>query len=508
MSKRLIALLLALVLCVGMLAACGGDNDDTTAGKDDTTAGKTDDTTADQGYVTPNFNGEKITYYVVNNKDYDPEGSYAEKLISSHLNLDLNVIEIQGEEISQLLLQGKAPELQYVNSFTNSSFQNIIDGAYINVYDYLDQMPNVKAWIEKPENAVHLEKFISGNGDILGGIPVIQVGGNAAKYAFLYRQDIFEKNNLTWPTNQAEFEKTLRDLKAIYPDSMPFTMRQFKGNFQGAEAFGQLWGGAHLLKGYFGTYFTLNDEGEFYWGTTSQPYKEMAQWFVDMTAEGLFNPVSWTAGNGEWYTALSTVSFITYDKVDRLPTLNGEIGKVDASYKLIAGAPFNMGTHATETDKVATGWSGYATGYALMIGNTDNLDNVLKFVDWLYSDEAYLMTNWGKEGESYVVNADGTKSFKEGFLESFGANGLVLSGLWSTQLSGRTDFEAYLASCDEQLRKDIETAIPTEAGGELQHYLKFIGSEEDTMTTYGAPMYTYALGEFAKFCTGQRPMSE
>ena len=506
MSKKLIALLLALVLCVGMLAACGGNGNETTKGNDSTTG--TGDATAD-GYVAPNLNGKKITIYTSNNKDYDLEDSYLNKLVEKHLNADLEIIEIQGSEVEQLLLQRKAPDMQFSTGFAYSMFDLVIDGAYINIYDYLDQMPNVKAWIEKPENAMHVSKYLSGNGKILAAIPVVQIGGNAMKYAFLYRKDIFDKHNLTFPTNQEEFVAVLRQLKTLYPDSYPFMMGQMTGNMTGIRQLGHLWGGAHILGGLFGTYFTLNNDGEYYYGPVCQAYKEMAQFFVELEKEGLYNPSSWTASTTEWTAAfVGNASFIAYDRVDRLPTLNYNGQQLNPDFLMTAAAPFNFGTYAATATTVATDYAGYATGYCWMIGNTDNLDNVLKYVDWLYSDEAYVMTNWGKEGESYVVNADGTKSFKEGFLESFGGNGLVVSGLWSAWQSGRTDFDAYLASCDENTRASLELAGKYTEGGQLQKYVKYTQSEQDIYNAYGKAMYSYALSEYAKFVTGQRDISE
>ena len=41
---------------------------------------------------------------------------------------------------------------------------------------------------------------------------------------------------------------------------------------------------------------------------------------------------------------------------------------------------------------------------------------MIRFVDWLfYSHEAYNLTKWGVEGETYQVNADGTKSLLDGY---------------------------------------------------------------------------------------------
>ena len=499
MTKRLIALLLALVLCVGVLAACGPKNDPTT---EPSKGNESTGTVTEGPYVAPDLTGVKITYYAADDKDVVMEDTWLDSAIEKYLGLDLEIIE--GADLTGLYASGKSPELLYKNSYTQGDIDLAADGAFINIYDYLDKMPNVKKYLEDPANAADVQKFTVSEG-VMYYLPITQIGGTAAKYSFLYREDIFKANNLTFPTNQTEFMATLKKLKEIYPDSMPFVMRQMTGNMQGAQAFSFLWGATHVLPGQWSTIFTLDADGKYYLGTTSSAYKEMAQFFKDLTDQGLMHKSFMTIGTTDWYAAMGNgTSFITYDKVDRLPDMNKTVQGFDANAVCVAAAPFNFGTYAKTATVVTTSFAANATGYCYGIGNTANKENVMKYVDWLYSEEGQIFTNYGIENESYKV-VDGKIEFIDSFLEAQG--GLKKAGLWCAWLSGITDFKAYIASADEAVAKSLEVAAPYEFKAPYQVKLSYNDVEKLVWDTYNKAAYDYALAEYSKFILGQRDFS-
>ena len=512
MLKKMLSLLLAMVFCFALFAGCGGNTDDTTAApQNDTTASVETTEATEPAYTTPDMSGIKITQYARANVDYDPEGSYVNKAVEKHLGLDLEIIELDSatEQINNMIAEKKPPELLFVNNYTHANWAGHgNDGAFINLYEYLDQMPNVKAYVEDPANAAHVKAFTYSEG-VMYALP-ISTDGAASVTTFLYRKDVFDANNLKWPTNQEEFVQVLRDLKKIYPDSQPFVMRWLTKNMQGAQAFGHLWGGIHLLKGHYGTYFTLDEDGNYYLAQIGTAYKEMAQFFHDLTAEGLMHGSSMTIDNAGWEEAFASgKSFIGYDNVQRLPVLNAAGQALNPDFLMVAGEAFNFGTHAKETDVVSTSFPAAATSYGWMVGSTsgeETINNVLKYVDWLYSEEGITMTNWGIEGESYVVNEDGTKSFKEGFLDANG--GLTATGLYQPEMSGYQDFETYMASCTPYLAESIAIGQKHLYNSPAQYYLTYNEEEQFVWDTYATTMYNYINGEWGKFVLGHRDFSE
>ncbi len=509
MLKKLIALFLAMVFCFALLVGCGGNGNETTSATNDATAGTEATTEATEPvYTTPDLSGVKITLYANPYSDGDYEGSYANTIVEEKLGVNVEVIELDefATNIKNMLAEKKPPELMFVTNYTHANWAEFgVDGAYINFMDYIDQMPNVKAYLADPANAAQVEKFMYSDTELYA-LPVSGAGDSTA-CAFLYRKDVFEKNNIEVPTNQEEFVAVLRKLKEIYPDSMPFVMRKMTGNIEGAMNLGFLFGASHVNRGKYGTFMVLNEDGEYYMAQTSNAYKEMAQFIADMTAEGLMHASSMTIDNATWIETLASgTSFITYDKIDRIPQLTQAGAALDPECQLAAFAPFNFGTYATETDTVSTSYTAAATSFAFMVGETAIVDDVITYVDWLYSEEGILMTNWGIEGESYEVLADGTRTFKEGFLESkggFAASCLRTGGMCAYQM-----FDNFLDTCDEEMAKGLEMAQEFTGKTTRQYALIYNEEEQLVWDTYAEALYSAAQSEWSKYVLGQKSFDE
>ena len=482
MTKRLIALLLALVMCCGVFAGCN-----------------------DKGGVIkpPKLDGATIQIVVVPIDGLDHQTCYLTQVVQEKLNCKLDYLMLDDfgtVYAATQLSDGEAPDITYFSGYSAQYEQYGMDGAYINILDYLDQMPNVKAHLEA--NPTLLEAYTAEDG-CLYTIPQKNIGGTAERVAYLYREDIFQKHNLTWPKNQTEFEATLRKLKELYPDSYPFTMRNMNNNVQGAQSWGYLWGASHTSSGTHNTIFTLDENGEYFNGMVSDAYKEMGQYLQWLKGEGLLDPSTYTHTSETWYTALSSNrAFITYDKVDRLPYIN-MMGK-DAqgeSFQMIAGAAFNMGSHAAKTSEVITAYEGSGSTGFLYLGNNDNKTATMKYVDWLFSDDGFVTCNWGIEGESYEVDENGKKYFKESFLNEHGT--LLPTGLNVNTTGGNWDMEAFYGICDEKLIQSLEVS-QSMGVGQRQYNLKYNRAERRIWDKHYKACNEYARAEWMKMVMGQR----
>lgn len=509
MLKKALALIMALVCCFALLAGCGGDSDDS---GDETKSASKKNTTL-ENYEAPDLTGVTITEYMPQNTDNEPNNSYAHGLIEEALGVDLNIIELDsfGSQYLTMMAEGDVPDLTWMNSYMSAYRQLGIDGAYINIYDYLDMMPNVEAYMNDPESAKDISRYLIEEG-VLYALP-LRLEGDVAPYAFLYRKDIFEEHGLSFPTNQEEFVATLRKLKELYPDSQPFIMRQMTTpNIAGAQAFGYLWGASHVNQGAFSTIFTLDENGNYFMAQQSLAYKEMAQFFNELTAEGLMHRTSMTVDTAGWMEAFaSDTSFITYDKTDRINMIN-RTGQSLKDYFLVSAAdPFNFGTYAETAEVVTTSRTsgvGSGSGYFYCIGDNANLENTLKYVDWLFSEQGRVLTNWGIEGVSWewVDEEAGTRQYIDGFLDSVG--GRTKSCLGAAALIGYRDYEAYVAALDENEREALNMAQQYRGKAPANHLLHFNDDEQFLYDTYGTACYNYAMAEWSKFVLGQRDFSE
>lgn len=479
MTKKLIALFLALVTCFGVLAGCKPD--------------------------VNGIDGAQLEIVVVYQDGVDHNNCYTTKMVETHLGCDLKYLELDdfGTTYVAQLTDGVAPDLTWYSGYTATYEQYGMDGAYINLLDHLDKMPNVKKVLDQHPEMV--ERYRAADGGLYV-LPQVQYGGSAEGLAYLYREDIFAELNLTWPTNQDDFEATLRALKAAYPNSTPFTMRNLTGNIQAAQNWGFLWGASHVGAGNYNTIFMLDENGNYVCAETSLAYKEMGQYLQYLRKEKLLDASSYTHTTQTWTEALaSNRAFITYDKVDRLPQLNyaGKAANGD-SFQLIAGLPFNMGTHASKTDKVYTAWGNTDGGTGFwFIGNNKNLNATLEYIDWTYSEEGYTMLNWGVKGESYDIDENGKKYFLPSFMSEYGT--LLNAGLNYDTLGGNWDYEAFLATADEKLVQSLAVGQAYQRTNPVkQQQLKYNKEERRAWDSYYQAHVAYARAEWLKCVIGQR----
>lgn len=504
MAKKLISLLLALVLCVGVLAACGPKNE----GPAIETLPNVDPNTGE--YMTPNLNGAKVKVYLATIKTHNIDEAYAKGVVEKALNMDLEYVQLDnfGEGFPAMLAEGQKADITYQGGTWSTTWEIYgQNGAFINVLDYLDYMPNLKKFLEAHWNDGLLDKYLSEDGTTMYAIPIATNAATNA-WTYLYRDDVFAANNLTWPKNQTEFEATLRKLKEQYPNSWPFAMTNLTNKMQGLQQWGNQWGGTTYGYSAYNSFFTQDANGNNYFGQTSDAYKEAAQWIKKMTDEGLMHPSSMTMSRAQWKEAFANNDcFVTFDKIDQISGLVADAQTLNPDFSIAVGAPFNMGTYAETTDVVYVSTANTGAAGAFTIGNGNNIANSMAYIDWLYSEEGMVATSWGVEGESYEVDADGNKKFIDSFLANYPVS-VKNSGLGDIYNCGSIDGYAYLSTIDENIREGLEIVQPFRGKGPRQYTLKFNESEQFIWDIYGKAMNSYAWGEYAKFCLGQRDFSE
>lgn len=431
--KKFLALVLALVMCLGLgslLAGCEGGGK--TIDKGNILGGATIDGT--------NLRYEEkftIDYWLPDNTDLDIEGCYADKLIEATINCDLKVTEYEArDQYETLVAQKKIPALTFANAHIFGPAYGPL-GAYIDWNDYIDAMPNVKKAFESETFQREIDRYTLEDGSMYH-LPCPQTGF-ATNVGWLYRKDIFDKHGMTFPTNQDELMATLRKLKELYPNSYPFVLRGLNGaNLGGLMNMAQLFGESYIGYSSYNTLFSLDTETQtYYLAQTSDAMRECLIWLNDLYEEGLLHPSCITLDNAQWTEAFaSNTSFIGYDKMDRIDMLT--MGAIDANpnYVLTGARNFPMGSNTDAT------FSEPSSGFSLLVSGLlepEELEQVLKYVDWLFSEEGIQITNWGKEGESYEQLADGTYDFKEDF--TYEGSGLGVNGVCAYR-----DFEIYLKS--------------------------------------------------------------
>ncbi|MEN8078235.1 ABC transporter substrate-binding protein [Clostridioides difficile] len=157
--------------------------------------------------------------------------------------------------------------------------------------------------------------------------------------------------------------------------------------------------------------FKVDDEtGETTYKFTLPEIKEYFQWLNHMNDIGLLDPESFTQKEDTYKAKISSgrvvgLSDAAWDYQDAEKTLLSE-GKAGLTY---ARLPVTISEEYKDQSLKNYGFGG---GWGIAISEScKNKDRAFEFLDWMASDEAQVLLNWGIEGEHYTVE-DGKRVVK------------------------------------------------------------------------------------------------
>ncbi len=349
--------------------------------------------------------------YVAN--EYHTKDTYIGGLIYDKFKIDLDYVPYPGnwQEYLALRLAGKDfPEMFY-STGGDILVKYINAGALICWDDYKEILPNFFSWY--PESVYDSGRAYAPDGKLyytqpvdmasLGNLPDTKPGSTRQLFV---RSDLLEEQG--WPyickaSDWVEFFKTAKANHPTTEDGLELFV-----DFCGAES----WGPSTLRDSnaerwnsiYFYDYFTytMQDSWE-----TEQQYESYKFWNT-LYREGLLDPECFidkfdqveakgktTQLMAEWYGMPGAInaSLIADGKEQytyvRMPFVTD--CRVDAP---LAVFPSDWGMMD----------SGYAA--AMITTNCKNPERLLSMIDYLYTEEGYLLSNWGVEGVDYYFDPE------------------------------------------------------------------------------------------------------
>lgn len=405
-TKRLLALVLSLVMLMSLLAGCGdGGSDKTTeVGGDKTTVadGETEDSNKKP------LEGEKLSVWIPlmwTGKTMDYNENEAFKKIQENLGVELEFITpaagSEKEQFNIFMTSGEMPDIIFTgwsgfNSlFTDGADAYIEEGLIYELSDLVDQYaPNYKKLItevmpEVERNSLYTDK---GNMYQFGCISPYE---EYAWMGLLIREDYLEAVNMEAPETIEEYEAVLTAFKDQLGCEAPLLMGAVDST---SGYFLSAWG---IAPGFY------QDNNVVKYGYTQPEFKEyltlMNKWYE----------------NGLLYVDFATMDTETQQ---RLMT-TGESGMIINSPATVNSWMKGIGTMTVA--KYPTLESGdriqfrmvnrrLASSFgAVITTKCDNVEAAVKFLDYGYSEEGFMLYNYGIEGETYELT--GNKLTFEGY---------------------------------------------------------------------------------------------
>lgn len=404
--KKAICLLLVAGIAASLVSCGGGSTTSSSTGSTSSTGGSTTSTSSGStggdvvvDYSDPaNISAEKIQPSFFLTSDGYEGNEIVWNAIEAYTNIDFQVIPVPlasfSEKLATTLSSGDLPDIMGCRSYSTVD-QYGPQGAFLCFEPYIEQglMPNFVSVLESMPPAMHLAT--SPDGKRYGAPRIYQTP--RMDEALLCRADIFEKLGLTRePETFDEFYDELVALKEAYPNSTPYFSR---------------WGTEHMIGNIAWmmhtnyTYYLGAGATEYVWGPDSQNYKDALAFMAKMYANGLLDKDFATLTDEEYDEKLITgTGLVTFDyqAYDTLYAQNKDL--MDEGWRFVAmSAPKYDGERCGYP--VLEGYYGYTKAIA---NSTKYKDELIRFIDWTYSEEGAQALMFGIEGTDYTVNSDGS----------------------------------------------------------------------------------------------------
>ncbi len=141
--------------------------------------------------------------------------------------------------------------------------------------------------------------------------------------------------------------------------------------------------------------------------------------------------------------------------------------------------------------------------------------DLLKLVNWLYSEEGQMLYNWGEEGVAHELDENGEPQWADMVVNNpdglnfMFASYLYATGTGSVFFPGVYDMEKEFYSYDDEQLAAVDTFASMGDSSEwsMPAYVSLTIDEQIEYNTYATDLETYTEGMILKFVMGDEPMS-
>lgn len=412
-KKRLLSLALCMIL---MLSACGSQESGTTDTTEGTTGAETTTTESSSAQGTDSslwFDEELVITILMQDNTAQPLIDYAPAQQEIHrktnVKLEYQIVPQSSftEKQNVLLATNNFPDMIKVTTSNITSYAE--EGIFVPLMQYVNEetMPNFyRLWQEYEEKMV---KYLVN--DELYAFPVIQRDEARNGFGIVLRTDLLEKHDLEIPDTFDELIDVMASLKEIYPDSIPYTGR--KGTSQLLSTVSYMLGsGADL-------YYDYDvDGGRVVFGPATENFKAVLSFLNECYERGVLDPDFATTTSEQLQSKMTSgQSFMFIDNSgfgqNYTQLLRTQEGYEDATLQVIPIPENSFGQRRAVAYETVLADRLFAIN-----SSVDRLDDIIKFIDWLYSEEGSNITNYGVEGESFYVDEEGEPHFIEEYINN------------------------------------------------------------------------------------------
>ncbi|MGP0585326.1 extracellular solute-binding protein [Paenibacillus timonensis] len=394
-------------------------------------------------------------------------------------------------------------------------------GQLLELAQYKDLMPNYMNYISKVKNG--MKRVTDAEGKMYTfketSTPRFpEDRGMLIQNTSAYRYDVFKSNNIKIPETLDEFYEAAKQLKTLYPDKYPVATKW--------NSLRSLFSANHIRDDIFW------DGKKYVYGVLDDGYKDALQYANKLYSEKLLDPeytidtddtLKRKALNGDnlmwltqWFTTPGEYTRTANDGKIFAVSLYPDNPKYGKSWQEVVNG-----------NTPDLGWGAYGVS-----SKVKNPEELIKFIDYQYSDEMIQLNTWGIEGTTYTIGENGVPTFvdslktaKDPWLEG-DKYGMRASRNYNPGLQMVSDARAFVdfAATDYTVFDGKYEEVPIEKAPFLtslpmpeneyvpswlsEPSIQLTGDESQRISEIMNPVKTFVTEEQAKFVAGKNSFDD
>lgn len=439
--------------------------------------------------------------------DFETLGSWTEVEERTGVDLEWQIVSTaaKDQEFNLLMASGDLPDIiAYYEGRGGFGAVNRFgeEGAFVPLQDLIEEhAPTLESVLLEDELVREAITAQDGNIYIIPMMSAI----NAARGWYI-RYDWLDELGLDVPTTTDELYDVLVAFRDQDPngngeaDEVPLVFRR-----RGDDAFYNMMAFAYAFDA--DMEWVVRD-GEVVYGPSEPQYQDYLAYIHKLYSEELIDQEVLTrSGNPRTELFSSDRGGAIHDWFASTAGLNDSLGGDIPGFNL-RHMPPPVGTADSPYTRIQMSVVRNDGGWSITTSN-EHPEATIKMMDFIYSEQGMLLTNFGVEGKTYTIQ-DGRPVYTAEITDNPDGLGmheaLVSHGMqWKIGMRQSIDYEAQFANeIAFQARQDymdnyIVEAFPT---------LTFTPAENDVVTDLFSQIRAYVLENTAKFMVGARPVSE
>ena len=406
------ALFLCLIMALSMVTGCAktADNSGNNANNQATPSQEPGNADEGSGKISEK---ERVLKVMFGEHPNQPVKNFApaqqEIFKKTNIKLDFEIVPSSNYEDKKkiLLATNNLPDIIKINKNDVNDYGKT--GIFLPLMDYVNN--DMVHFKEKWDSIPDLIK-VTLDGELYG-FPVI--ARNEAKNGFgpVIRVDLLEKHNIETPDTFDELLDALAKLKEIYPDSTPWSMRS--GTVKNIQKVAYMLGSGYGDNGIYYDYDV--DGGRYVFGPATKEFKNVLSYLNKAFTMGVLDPDYAVSTKQQWEEKLTSgKSFFFLDNSGFGLNYTNNLRKTDPEAKFQVLPILANQDGVRRAIFYATTFTGEMYGISAKVKDPDT---VIKFIDWMYSEEGSNITNFGVEGETFELDENGQPQFIADYVVQF-----------------------------------------------------------------------------------------